>query len=93
MRTAGLTLVKNRYHIYIYMKATTVFKSGGSYAVRLPKAWVPASGKVYLHREGNRIIITEQGSDLRELAASFAQEGLLEFDRPPQPSAGPSRKL
>lgn len=69
------------------MKVAKLFKTGGSYAVRLPKAWVPSSGKVVMHREDNRIIITEEGSDLRELAARFATEGRVDFERPAQPLA------
>jgi virulence-associated protein VagC len=67
------------------MKTATLFKSGGSYAVRLPKAWIPKSGKVVLRREANRIVITEQGADLRALAKEFANDGMLDFERPPQP--------
>lgn len=75
------------------MKITKLFKSGGSYAVRLPKAWVPASGRVVLRREANRIIITEEGSDLRELANQFAEDGPIDFERPPQAIAEPPRDL
>lgn len=75
------------------MKVAKLFKSGGSYAVRLPKAWVPASGRVVLRREANRIIITEEGGDLRELAARFAQEGRMDFERPAQPPTEASRDL
>jgi len=75
------------------MKVTKVFKSGGSYAVRLPKAWVPPSGKVVLRREADRIIITEEGRDLRELAARFAKEGPIDFERPSQPLAEPAKDL
>jgi len=74
------------------MKTATLFKSGGSYAVRLPKAWVPKSGKVVLNREQNRIVIKEQGADIRSLADAFADDGLLEFMRPKQPPAQ-QRKL
>ena len=75
------------------MKATKLFKSGGSYAVRLPKAWVPQSGRVVLHREANRIVITEEGADLRELAARFAEDGRIDFERPAQPLADPAKNL
>lgn len=74
------------------MKSTKVFKSGGSFAVRLPKAWVPQSGKVLLKKEGNRIIMTEEGANLRSLAKSFAEDGLLDFSRPRQLSTQ-KRKL
>ena len=74
------------------MKTATLFKSGGSYAVRLPKSWIPKSGKVVLRREENRIVITEQGADIRSLADAFAEDGLLEFMRPKQPPAQ-QRKL
>jgi len=67
------------------MKKTKLFRSGGSYAVRIPKSWVPASGEVILRREGKRIIITENGGNLRDLAHQFADEGLIEFERSKQP--------
>lgn len=38
---------------------TMVFKSGNSLAVRLPKGFKLACGKVELHREGDKIIIEE----------------------------------
>lgn len=74
------------YIFSIYMKSTKLFKSGGSYAVRIPKAWVPKSGRVVLRKEANRIVITEEGADIRELAHRFAEDGLLEFERPEQPT-------
>jgi virulence-associated protein VagC len=75
------------------MKSTKVFRSGGSYAVRLPKAWVPPSGRVVLRREANRIIITEEGADFRELATQFAKDGPLDFERPSQPLTDPVKEL
>ena len=83
----------SKYIHSIYMKSTKVFKTGGSYAVRLPKAWVPKSGKVVLHRENNRIIITEPGANLHELALQFAAEGPIEYGRSPQPQAEPSKTV
>ncbi len=71
------------------MKKMRLFRTGGSYAVRIPKAWVPASGRVVMRREANRIIITEDGGDLRELALSFAADGMIDFDRPTQPETPP----
>ena len=61
--------------------------------MRLPKAWVPKSGKVVLHREANRIIITEQGADLRQIAADFSDDGIIAFERPTQPLARAAKKL
>lgn len=75
------------------MKTAKLFRSGGSYAVRIPKAWVPESEEVVLHREGNRIVITEAGADLRELARSFAEDGLIDFTRPEQPSIPPTKTI
>lgn len=68
------------------MKKTKLFRSGGSYAVRIPKSWVPASGEVVLRREGKRIVITEEGDNVRELARQFSADGLIEFERPCQPT-------
>lgn len=67
------------------VKEAKLFRSGGSYAVRIPKTWVPASGEVVLKREGKRIIITEKGGNLRDLSHQFAADGLIDFTRPPQP--------
>jgi len=75
------------------MKTTKLFRSGGSYAVRIPKAWVPESREVVLRREGKRIVISEAGTDLRELAHKFAADGLIEFDRPEQSSTPPAKPL
>ncbi len=74
------------------IKKSKLFRSGGSYAVRIPKSWVPASGEVVLRREGKRIIITEEGEDLRELARRFADDGLIEFERASQPITPDTRK-
>lgn len=68
------------------IKKTKLFRSGGSYAVRIPNSWVPASKEVVLRREGARIIITEDGEDVRELARRFAADGLIDFERPNQPT-------
>ena len=75
------------------MKKTKLFRSGGSYAVRIPRSWVPASGEVVLRREGKRIIITEEGEDLRELAHRFAEDGLIELTRPEQPETPKAREF
>lgn len=76
------------------MKRTKLFKSGGSYAVRIPREWVPPTGRVILRREADRIVISEDRTDdLRELAARFAQDGLLDFTRPEQPPAAPAKEL
>ena len=70
-----------------------LFKTGGSYAVRIPKDWLPPSEDIILRKEGNRIILTPDESDLRKLAARFAEEGLLDFHRPAQPEADPAKQL
>lgn len=75
------------------MKKAKLFRNGGSYAVRIPKSWVPASGIVLLEREGKRIILTEAGEDLRELARGFAEDGLVDFKRPPQTITPEAREL
>lgn len=76
-----------------YMKKAKLFRSGGSYAVRIPKSWVPPSGEVVLRREGKRIIMTEEGEDLRELAHRFAADGVIELKRSPQPETPKAREL
>lgn len=75
------------------MKLTKLFRSGGSYAVRIPKSWVPASHEVVLRREGDQIVISEAGRDLRDLARSFAEDGLIDFSRSEQPKSPPVRQL
>jgi hypothetical protein len=54
---------------------------------------VPKSHEVVLRREGNQIVIAEAGSDLRELAQAFAEDGLIEFNRPKQPERPEIRTL
>jgi len=46
-----------------------------------------------LRREGKRIIITEEGEDLRELAHRFAEDGLIELMRPEQPETPKAREF
>lgn len=72
---------------------TKLFKSGGSWAVRIPKDWVPRSTTVEISREGNRIVVTEPSDKLRAMAASFAEDGLIEFERPKQPLTPDARQL
>ena len=76
-----------------YMKKAKLFRNGGSYAVRIPKSWVPESGEVLIQREGKRIILTEMGEDLRELAHHFAEDGLIDFKRPSQAVTPKAREL
>jgi|GEM_PF-4600652 len=45
---------------------TTVFKSGNSLAVRLPKGFELPKGKVALRKEGKKIIIEEIENDWPE---------------------------
>ena len=75
------------------MKRAKLFRNGGSYAVRIPKSWVPESGEVLIQREGKRIILTEAGEDLRELVHRFAEDGLIDFKRPSQPVTPKAREL
>jgi len=70
-----------------------LFRSGGSWAVRIPKAWVPESGRVVLRREGRRIIMTEEGENLRELARKFSADGQIEMKRAEQPFMPKRKKL
>jgi len=42
------------------MRKTKVFKSGNSYAVRLPKEFRLNCDTVYIKREGNRIVLIPQ---------------------------------
>jgi virulence-associated protein VagC len=72
---------------------TKLFKSGGSWAVRIPKDWVPRSGSVDITKEGNRIVVTESSDALRALALSFAEDGWIEFERPEQPVTPDARFL
>jgi hypothetical protein len=48
---------------------------------------------VDISREGNRIIVTEPSDKLRAMAASFAEDGLIEFERPKQPLTPDARLL
>ncbi len=77
-------------YIHVYMK-TKLFRNGGSWAVRIPKNWVPHNKEVEISREGGRIIICEASEGLRQLAAKFEEEGPIEFARPKQPPAPEAR--
>lgn len=72
---------------------TRIFKTGGSWAVRIPKDWVPRSRIVDISREGNRIVVSVASDNLRALAASFAADGVVELDRPEQPLAPDTKEL
>ena len=54
---------------------------------------MPATDIVLIQREGKRIILTEAGEDLRELAHRFAEDGLIDFKRPPQTITPEVREL
>jgi len=47
--------------VYTFGMKTKVFKSGNSLAVRLPKGMEMACGPVSIRREGQRIVIEEEG--------------------------------
>lgn len=89
---AGLTVPYN-VSTRTYMKVTKLFRSGGSYAVRIPRSWVPASHEVVLRREGDQIVISEAGRNLRDLARSFAEDGLIDLSRPEQPESPQAKQL
>jgi virulence-associated protein VagC len=72
---------------------TRLFKSGGSWAVRIPKEWVPSVREVEITREGNRIVVEEPSDQLRELAKEFARDGKISFARPEQPISPETRQL
>jgi virulence-associated protein VagC len=75
------------------MKRAKLFRSGGSWAVRIPREWVPESGRVVLTRENGRIIVEEEGGDLRALARRFAEEGRCAYPRPSQPKTPAIREV
>jgi len=68
-----------------------VFRSGGSLAVRIPKAWIGETEHLVLSRKGNDIILSPEGDDLRALARKFAADGLIAMKRPEQPATPSTR--
>lgn len=79
--------------MYILMRKAKLFRSGGSLAVRLPKAWIQGGDVVHLSKQGDSIIITPQNNTLLSLAAKFRKDGVIEFKRPKQPKTPPVEDL
>ncbi|TVR56065.1 MAG: AbrB/MazE/SpoVT family DNA-binding domain-containing protein [Puniceicoccaceae bacterium] len=50
------------------MKIAKLFRTGGSMAVRLPKAWVRDASEVVMERTGDAIIIRPRKRTLQDLA-------------------------
>ena len=79
--------------MYIQMKKAKLFKSGGSLAVRLPKAWIRGGEYVQLSQDGDSIVITPENNALLSLVKKFRKDGEIEFERLKQPKTPPIKKL
>lgn len=66
------------------MKDTTLFKTGRSLAVRIPKEWVKGVHNVRLKKHPEGILICPQRKSLGEIAEECAQLGNDFPDRLPQ---------
>ena len=75
------------------MKKAKLFKSGGSLAVRLPKAWIRGGDVVSLSIHGDSILITPENNALLSLAEKFRKDCVIEFERPKQPKTPPAKVL
>jgi len=70
------------------MRKTKVFKSGNSYAVRLPKEFRLNCDTVYIKKEGNRIVLIppeDKWDDLFDKLSefkSFTEDFLKERNQP-----------
>lgn len=73
-------------------KTASVFWTGRSQAVRLPKEFRFDSDKVLVHREGNTVILEPVDEWPEDYAESFA--GIPDdFERPPQGEAEKREKV
>jgi antitoxin VapB len=75
------------------MRTTTVFKSGNSQAVRLPKDFQFNVSEVEIFRRGDEVVLRKVPDNLAaafELLASLPGDFMAEGrqDAPPQPRAG-----
>jgi len=55
----------------MHTETVKVFQSGNSQAVRLPKKFRFKSNKVFIHREGNKIILTEKPTSWEGFSEGF----------------------
>ena len=69
--------------LYTFVMTTTVFKSGNSLVVRLPKGFEVPEGRVALRKEGKKIIIEEIENDWPEDFFSDIKITRPEFGRDP----------
>ncbi len=75
------------------MRTTTVFKSGNSQAVRLPKDFQFNVSEVEIFRRGDEVVLRQVPDSLAvafELLASLPEDFMAEGrqDAPPQPREG-----
>lgn len=75
------------------MRTTTVFKSGNSQAVRLPKDFQFNVSEVEIFRRGDEVVLRRVPDSLAaafELLASLPEDFMAEgrHDAPPQPREG-----
>ena len=75
------------------MRTTTVFKSGNSQAVRLPKDFQFNVSEVEIFRRGDEVVLRQVPDSLAvafELLASLPEDFMAECrqDAPPQPREG-----
>jgi len=70
------------------MKAAKLFRTGGSVAVRIPKAWVQGVSEVNLERKGDAIVVHPHQRTLKELAEECGRLDGDFPDRLPQGKSG-----
>lgn len=76
------------------MTTAKLFKNGRSQAVRLPKEFRFEGTEVFIHKEGNAVILSPVEN--RQWSKDFFESIRIEdpsFRRPKQPSAPKSRSL
>lgn len=56
------------------MKATKVFKNGGSLAVRLPKRWIGKATEVEMSEDGDTLVLRARRHTLDDVAEACAAE-------------------
>jgi len=70
------------------MKRARLFRTGRSWAVRLPKAWVGEATEVDMERQGDRIVLTPRSGDPWQVAEECAAYGQAAPRRLPQSETG-----
>lgn len=71
------------------MSETTVFQSGNSQAVRLPKEFRFKTKTVEIFRRGNEVVLREKPRTLGQLIKGLPLLDDASFNRPADPAAPP----